>query len=101
VQYVQPDVTRLGGITEYIQVADLAHAFRLPVAPHAGEMSQVHVHLAFWHPATTLLEYIPWIKEHFEDPIVVRDGKYQRPQLPGAGTTPLRSAFENHSVNLL
>jgi L-alanine-DL-glutamate epimerase-like enolase superfamily enzyme len=100
VQYVQPDVTRLGGITEYIQVADLAHAFRLPVAPHAGEMSQVHVHLAFWHPATSLLEYIPWIKDHFEDPAVVRDGHYQRPQLPGAGTTPLRSTFEKHSINL-
>ncbi len=46
VHYVQPDVTRLGGITEYIQVADLAHAHCLPVAPHAGEMSQVHVHLS-------------------------------------------------------
>ena len=56
------DVTRLGGITEYIQVADLAPAFRLPVAPHAGEMSQVYVHLAFWHPATTCLSIFPGLK---------------------------------------
>lgn len=35
IAYVQPDVTRLGGITEYLQVADLALAHRLPVAPHA------------------------------------------------------------------
>ncbi|WGF90454.1 mandelate racemase/muconate lactonizing enzyme family protein [Marinivivus vitaminiproducens] len=97
VTFVQPDVTRLGGITEYIQVADLALAHRLPVAPHAGEMSQVHVHLSFWHPSTSLLEYIPWIKEHFEEPIRVADGCYVRPEQPGAGTTPLASAFERHA----
>lgn len=94
VHYVQPDVTRLGGITEYIQVADLAHACRLPVAPHAGEMSQVHVHLSFWHPASSILEYIPWIKAHFQEPIRVVAGDYVRPEQPGAGTAPLPSSFE-------
>jgi L-alanine-DL-glutamate epimerase-like enolase superfamily enzyme len=98
VRYVQPDVTRLGGITEFVQVADLALAYRLPVAPHAGEMSQVHAHLAFWHPATTVLEYIPWIKDHFEDPISVKDGYFVRPRKPGAGTTPLDSSLEKYSV---
>jgi L-alanine-DL-glutamate epimerase-like enolase superfamily enzyme len=100
VQYVQPDVTRLGGITEFIQVADLALAYRLPVAPHAGEMSQVHVHLAFWHPATSVLEYIPWIKDHFEEPIAVEDGCYALPQRPGAGTTPLASSLAAHAVSV-
>lgn len=87
IAYVQPDVTRLGGITEYIRVADLALAHRLPVAPHAGEMSQVHVHLSYWHPASSILEYIPWIKDHFEEPIEVRDGVFKLPEQPGAGTT--------------
>ena len=97
VQYVQPDVTRLGGITEYIQVADLAHAHRLPVAPHAGEMSQVHVHLSFWHPAAGILEYIPWIKDHFVEPIRVEAGSYIRPREPGAGTTPLPESIARFS----
>ncbi|CAH1651536.1 MULTISPECIES: mandelate racemase/muconate lactonizing enzyme family protein [unclassified Chelatococcus] len=97
VHYVQPDVTRLGGITEYIQVADLAHAHRLPIAPHAGEMSQVHVHLSFWHPAASILEYIPWIKDHFEEPIAVKDGFYVRPERPGAGTTPLAESLAGFS----
>ncbi len=100
VHYVQPDVTRVGGITEYIQVADLAHAFRLPVAAHAGDMCQVHVHLAHWHPASTLLEYIPWIKDHFEEPIRVVDGDYLRPERPGASATPTREAFERYSQPL-
>jgi L-alanine-DL-glutamate epimerase-like enolase superfamily enzyme len=100
VTYVQPDVTRLGGITEYILVADLAHAYHLPVAPHAGEMSQVHVHLSYWHPASSILEYIPWIKDHFEEPIRVKDGVYALPQIPGASTTLLRLSVEAYGQSL-
>lgn len=87
VHYVQPDVTRLGGISEYITVAEAAHAQRLPVVPHVGDMGQVHVHLAVWHPATTMLEYIPWIMDCFVEPIAVEAGAYLRPQMPGAGAT--------------
>jgi L-alanine-DL-glutamate epimerase-like enolase superfamily enzyme len=87
VQYVQPDVTRLGGITEYIQVAHSAHSNRLPVVAHVGDMGQVHVHLSYWHPATSVLEYIPWIKDCFAEPIRVEQGYYARPERPGAGCT--------------
>lgn len=93
VQYVQPDVTRLAGITEYIQVADNAHSHHLPVAAHVGDMGQVHVHLSYWHAASPMLEYIPWIKEAFEEPIRVEGGYYVRPEAPGAGSTPTASAF--------
>jgi L-alanine-DL-glutamate epimerase-like enolase superfamily enzyme len=87
VQFVQPDVTRLGGITEYIQVAQTAYSKRLPVVAHVGDMGQVHVHLSYWHPSTSMLEYIPWIKDCFAEPIRVEDGHYVRPQMPGAGCT--------------
>jgi len=97
VHYVQPDVTRLGGVTEFLQVADSAHSRRLPVAPHAGEMSQVHVHLSYAHPAISMLEYIPWIKDHFVEPIRVVDGCYALPQAPGAGTTPTADALARFS----
>lgn len=99
IHYVQPDVTRLGGITEYIEVANLARAYRLPVTPHAGEMSQVHLHLAYWHPATSILEYIPWIKDHFVEPAQVADGHFVRPERPGAGTTPREGVMETFGVD--
>ena len=73
---------------------------RLPVAPHAGEMSQVHVHLSYWHPAATILEYIPWIKDHFEEPIRVEGGIYALPQQPGAGTTPLADSLARYGQSL-
>lgn len=97
VHYVQPDVTRLGGITEYIQVAHTAHSHRLPVAAHVGDMGQVHLHLAFWHPASTMLEYIPWIKDCFVEPIAVVDGVYLRPEMPGAGSTLTPAAMASYS----
>jgi L-alanine-DL-glutamate epimerase-like enolase superfamily enzyme len=87
VQFVQPDVTRLAGITEWWQVADLALAHRLPVAAHVGDMAQVHMHLSIAHGACGLLEFIPWIRECFTDPATVREGAFVTPQQPGAGTT--------------
>jgi len=94
--WAQPDVTRMAGITEVLRVCDSALAHRLPVAPHAGDMSQVHVHLAYAHPACAVLEYIPWIKDCFTDPAEVVDGAFRRPTRPGAGTTPTEAAWQRH-----
>ena len=44
VDIVQPDVGRVGGVTEWMKVAHMAHGFNLPVAPHAVLL--VHLHLA-------------------------------------------------------
>lgn len=94
--WAQPDVTRLAGLTEAWQVCELAQAHRLPVAPHAGDMSQVHVHLAYAHPACAVLEYIPWIKHCFTEPAEVVDGHFRRPAEPGAATTPTPQAWERY-----
>jgi L-alanine-DL-glutamate epimerase-like enolase superfamily enzyme len=93
IHWVQPDVTRMAGLTEVLRVCETAHAFRLPVAPHAGDMSQVHVHLSYAHPACEVLEFIPWIKACFTDPAEVVNGYFRRPELPGAGTTPTAAAW--------
>lgn len=53
---VQPDVGRVGGITEWMKVAHLAHAFNLPVAPHAVQL--VHLHLACATPNLRVVEYL-------------------------------------------
>ena len=53
---VQPDVGRVGGVTEWMKVAHLAHAFNLPVAPHAVQL--VHLHLACCTPNLKVVEYL-------------------------------------------
>jgi L-alanine-DL-glutamate epimerase-like enolase superfamily enzyme len=93
VHYVQPDVVRLAGVTEFLEVADMAHCYNLPVVPHVGDMCQVHQHLCFAHPACLLLEYIPWLLEWMAEPARVEAGRFIAPESAGAGTTPNRRAF--------
>jgi len=98
VHYVQADAVRLAGVTEWWATADLAWAFRLPVVAHIGDMMQVHLPLSMAHPACTMLEYIPWIRECFAEPATIADGYFIAPQLPGANTTITTAAFEKYSV---
>jgi L-alanine-DL-glutamate epimerase-like enolase superfamily enzyme len=85
---IQPDVTRVGGVTEWLQIANHAAARGLRVAPHAGDMMQVHQHLAgtVLSEAPPLLEFIPWTQDAFVERSVVRDGYLERTQAPGAST---------------
>ncbi|HRW10517.1 MAG TPA: mandelate racemase/muconate lactonizing enzyme family protein [Caldilineaceae bacterium] len=53
---VQPDVGRVGGITEWMKVAHLADAFNLPVAPHAYQL--FHLHLCCAIPNLRIVEYL-------------------------------------------
>jgi L-fuconate dehydratase len=89
VRFLQPDCTRLGGISEFITVSLLAKKFGVPVLPHVGDMGQIHQHLvlfnhiAIGHPEE-FLEYIPHLSSHFVHPVDLRDGRYQTPQEPGS-----------------
>jgi L-alanine-DL-glutamate epimerase-like enolase superfamily enzyme len=58
---VQPDVGRVGGVTEWMKVAHLAQAFNLPVAPHAVQV--VHLHLACCIPNLRVVEYLGTVEE--------------------------------------
>jgi L-alanine-DL-glutamate epimerase-like enolase superfamily enzyme len=98
VEIVQVDVTRIGGVTEFMTVSGLAHSFNLPVSPHAGDLMQVHQHLVCAIPNALFLEYIPWALDLFVDPVVVRDGYLQAPQSPGASTEIKREAIEKFRV---
>lgn len=98
VTYVQPDVVRLAGITEWWQVADLAHSYQLPVVPHVGDMCQVHQHLCLAHPACHLLEYIPWLRDWMKHPAQIKDGYFIAPQEPGAATEPTLQTFSQINV---
>lgn len=56
---MQVDVTRVGGVTEWMQIPGLAAAYDLPVCLHVGDMGQIHQHLVGATPDAIMLEYIP------------------------------------------
>jgi L-fuconate dehydratase len=91
VQFVQADIVRLGGLPEFLAVMLMSRKAGLPVVPHAGDMGQIHQHLALWQAirlgvAPLHLEYIPHLLERFATPVRVEDGRYRLPEEPGAGT---------------
>lgn len=91
VEFVQPDCTRLAGVSEFITVSLLARKYGLPVVPHVGDMGQIHQHLVlFNHVAlgheALFLEYIPHLRKHLVQPARVEGGFYRTPQEPGSST---------------
>ena len=91
--FLLPDCARLGGVSEFISVSLLARKFGIPVAPHVGDMGQIHQHLAlFNHIAlghqAIFLEYIPHMREHFAHPARVENGVYATPQEAGQQRRP-------------
>ena len=97
---VQVDATRVGGVTEWRQVAAHAAARGLRIAPHAGDLMQVHQHLVgtVLSEVPTLVEYIPWTREAFVERSIVREGHVERPQAPGASTAIDPAARERWQV---
>jgi len=88
----QIDACRLGGVNEVVAVLLLAAKFGVPVCPHAGGVGLCELvqHLsAFDYIAVSgrldgrMIEYVDHLHEHFIDPVVVPDGRYQLPSAPG------------------
>jgi L-alanine-DL-glutamate epimerase-like enolase superfamily enzyme len=98
---VQPDVGRVGGVTEWMKVAHLAHAFNLPVAPHAVQL--VHLHLACATPNLRVVEYLGVSEEtdkifftEFPEP---KNGMWSPyPDRPGLGLELDPKAVEKYRV---
>jgi len=91
VSFLQPDCTRLGGVSEFLTVSLLARKYGVPVVPHVGDMGQIHQHLvlfnhiAIGHPEV-FLEHIPHLNSHFVNPAEVTGGRYRTPQEPGSSS---------------
>jgi L-fuconate dehydratase len=96
IDFCQVDSCRLGGVNENLAVILLAAKFGVPVCPHAGGVGLCEYvqHLSmFDFVAVTgtmdgrVIEYVDHLHGHFEDPVVVRQGRYIPPVKPGYSIT--------------
>lgn len=83
IDIAMPDLQRVGGVSEWMRVAALADASRLPVTPHV--FHEVSVHLASAVPNATLIEHVPWWDRLWVEPLPVVDGTLTAPDRPGLG----------------
>lgn len=95
---VQPDITRLGGLTPFLKVAALADQYHRPLAPHL--MPEVAVHVACGLPNVLAVEYMPWLFPAFvETPAVVK-GRMVPPKRPGLGLEVSGDAVEKYRLEI-
>ena len=80
---VQPDITRLGGLTGWLKVAALAELHHRPLSPHL--LPEVGVHLACGLPGVTSVEYMPWLYPLFRAPPRIEKGRLVPPSGAGLG----------------
>jgi L-alanine-DL-glutamate epimerase-like enolase superfamily enzyme len=80
---VQPDVTRLGGLTGWLKVAALAELHHRPLSPHL--LPEVGVHLSCGLPGVKSVEYMPWLYPLFTDPPRIEEGRLVPPSGAGLG----------------
>ena len=95
IRFCQIDSCRLGGVNEVLAVLLMAAKFGVPVCPHAGGVGLCeHVqHLSLFDFISVsgsmenrMIEYVDHLHEHFEDPVIVKRGRYLAPTRPGYST---------------
>jgi len=85
ISVVQPDLLRVGGVTGWRQVAALAEANLLRVAPHFYREHDLH--LAAACPNIIAIESFDWLDPILEFPFEIRDGLAHISNRPGFAAT--------------
>ena len=92
ISFCQVDACRLGGVNEVLAVLLMAAKAGVPVCPHAGGVGLCEYvqHLSIFDYIAVsgslegrVVEYVDHLHEHFVEPVVIREGRYQAPLAPG------------------
>lgn len=71
--FVQPDAPRVGGISPFLKIMDLAAKHGRKLAPHFA--MEVHLHLSAAYPLEPWLEHFEWLNPLFNEQLELRDGR--------------------------
>jgi L-fuconate dehydratase len=105
IDFCQIDSCRLGGVNENLAVILMAAKFGVPICPHAGGVGLCEYvqHLSMFDYIAAsgtmdgrVTEYVDHLHEHFEDPVVVRRGRYVPPTRPGYSITMREASRRAH-----
>ncbi|WP_321141533.1 enolase C-terminal domain-like protein, partial [Salmonella enterica] len=83
VDLVMHDAPRIGGITPFLKVQQMAEDHGLMMAPHF--VMEIHLHLAAAYAHETWVEHFEWLEPVFNERLEIRDGQVIVPTRPGLG----------------
>ncbi len=93
---LQHDVCRVGGITEWMRISEMAQINGIKVSPHF--VMDLHPAVVASVPNGLYVEHIPWLRKLFKNPLKVVDGTITPPERPGIGLDFDECAVQNYSV---
>lgn len=94
--FLQPDVARCGGITEFRKVSALADAFNVSLSSHLCH--ELSVSLVGASPQAWMVEYSELLpSDLFTDRFMVTDGTLQVPDVPGHGVEFAANAIDRYT----
>ncbi len=106
ISVMQIDATRVAGVNENLANILLAAKFSIPVCPHAGGVGLCEMvqHLAMWdavavtgHHDRRVVEYVNHLHHHFLEPVIIKQGNYMAPRLPGSGAEMHQKSISDYS----
>jgi L-talarate/galactarate dehydratase len=83
--FVQPDAPRVGGISPFLQIMNLASFKGRKLAPHFA--MEIHLHLAAAYPEEPWLEHFEWLEPLFNERLELKNGRMHLSETPGLGFT--------------
>lgn len=94
--YLMPDVMKIGGVTNWLNAAQLAQQRKTPISSHL--FPEISTHLLACAANRHFLEYANWTNAILEDPVVPRNSYVQTREKPGIGIAWDRSAVSKFQV---
>ena len=92
IEICQIDSCRVGGVNEILAILLMAAKFDIPVCPHAGgvglceyvqHLSMIDFIAISGSLDGRIIEFVDHLHEHFHDPVVIKNGHYMPPSMPG------------------
>jgi mandelate racemase len=81
--YIMPDVQRIGGVTGWVRAAALAQAHGIEMSSHL--FPELSAHLLAVTPTSHWLEYVDWAAPVLQQPAQIEAGHVAMSERPGSG----------------
>ena len=94
--YAMPDLCRIGGVSGWLEAADIAAAANMSISSHL--YPEVSAHLLAATPTCHYLEYVDWAEPILKISTRIKNGEAIIPDTPGAGLEWDEVAVEQYQI---